>query len=264
MSPATRRLSVSQIASDFQQEQTFNDFLTNDFLRRLKVSTLQEAKQLPSSSLAQANIQQVGDSAWIPGKLHLQGSFGRDLKIMLGYNGNEGLVFTNPSVANDTSYDAFIESSFPSISPSVASRVQNELYPPPSDNTTYSDSIGRSSLTIAESSFVYNTVYLERAFGNQTYTYLFSVPPALHGDDIDYAFFNGPNDEVESAATAVALQEYITSFAATGMPSGPSLPQFPLYGNDGRIIKLNATSITESTDPIAIERCLFWQKALYY
>ncbi|KAL8849807.1 MAG: hypothetical protein Q9221_005223 [Calogaya cf. arnoldii] len=267
--------AFQNIASNFQQEETFNDFL-----RRLNVSTLQEARQLPSSSLVQANIQQVGDSAYglftygpvvdglitpgIPGKLLLQGSFDRDLKLMLGYNGNEGLVFTNPSVTNDTSYDANIESSFPSINPSVANRVRNELYPPPSDNTTYSDSIGRTSLTIAESTFVCNTVYLERAFGNQTYTYLFSIPPALHGDDIDYTFFNGPNDEVKSAATAVALQVYITSFAATGMPSGPSLPQFPLYRNDSRIINLNATSITEMTDPIAKERCLFWQKALYY
>lgn len=67
-----------------------------------------------------------------------------------------------------------------------------------------------------------------------------------------------------SDATAIALQEYITSFAASGVPGGPSLPQFPLYGNDSRILNLNATSITEITDPIAKERCLWWQKALYY
>ncbi|KAI4268983.1 MAG: hypothetical protein L6R38_007644 [Xanthoria sp. 2 TBL-2021] len=256
--------NVNQIPGNFQQEEAFNGFLL-----LLNVSTLQEARQLPSSALVQANIRQVGASAYglntygpvidglfapgIPGKLLLQGSFDHNLKLMLGYNANEGLVFTSPFLPNDTSYDDYFESSFPSISPRVASYVQNVLYPAPSDNTPYEDNIGRASVTIAESTFVCNTIYLERAFGNQTYTYQFSVPPALHGQDVDYTFFNGPDAAVESDATAVALQEYITSFAATGMPSGPSLPRFPLYGNDSRILNLNATSITEITDPIAKE-----------
>lgn len=103
-----------------------------------------------------------------------------------------------------------------------------------------------------------------QAFGNKTYAYQFSVPPALHGQDVPYTFFNGPSTAVLSDATAVALQEYITSFAETGVPSGPSIPSFPLYGNNSTIINLNATSITEIMDPTANARCLWWQKALYY
>lgn len=126
----------------------------------------------------QANIQQVGASAYgqftynpvldglfapgIPGKLLLQGSFDLSVKVMLGYNANEGLVFTSPFLPNDTAYDAYVETSFPDISPPVADYVQNELYPAPSDNTPYEDNIGRSSVTVADSSFVCNTVYLER------------------------------------------------------------------------------------------------------
>lgn len=90
------------------------------------------------------------------------------------------------------------------------------------------------------------------------------MPPALHGQDIYYTFFNGPNMAVLSDAAALALQTYITSFAETGIPSGPGIPSFPLYGNDSNIINLNATSITEIMDPTANERCLWWQKALYY
>ncbi|KAI4269514.1 MAG: hypothetical protein LQ337_007237 [Flavoplaca oasis] len=263
------------IPSNFQQEQTFNGFLS-----LLNVSSVQEARQLPSSTLVKANVQQVGASAYgqftygpvvdglfapgIPGKLLLQGSFDRNVKLMLGYNANEGLVFTSPFMPDDAAYENHVETSFPCIDSSVATYVQDELYPAPSENTAYADNIGRSSVTIAESTFICNTVYLERAFGNQTYTYLFSVPPALHGQDVPYTFFNGPKGEVESEAIAVALQEYITSFAVTGVPRGPSLPQFPFYGDDSRIINLNATSITEITDPISKERCLFWQKALYY
>ena len=72
------------------------------------------------------------------------------------------------------------------------------------------------------------------------------------------------NAAVRSDATAIALQEYITSFAKTGVPSGAGIPSFPLYGNDSTIINLNATSITEIMDPTANARCLWWQKALYY
>lgn len=169
----TRPLKVNQIPGNFQQEEAFNGFLL-----LLNVSTLQEARQLPSSALVQANIRQVGASAYglntygpvidglfapgIPGKLLLQGSFDHNLKLMLGYNANEGLVFTSPFLPNDTSYDDYFESSFPSISPRVASYVQNVLYPAPSDNTPYEDNIGRASVTIAESTFVCNTIYLER------------------------------------------------------------------------------------------------------
>ena len=108
-----------------------------------------------------------------------------------------------------------------------------------------------------------NTYYLDRAYHNQTFAYQFSIPPGLHGQDIPYTFFNGANNIVVSDSTAVALQEYITSFAIKGAPSGPSLPSFPLYGNDSEIQDLNVTSITQIKDPVANARCLWWQKALY-
>ncbi|KAL8833401.1 MAG: hypothetical protein Q9170_004282 [Blastenia crenularia] len=271
----------SNIPGNFQQEQIFDEFLS-----LLNVSTVQEARQLPSSALVKANAQQVGASAYafftygpvvdglfapgIPGKLLLQGSFDRDLKLMLGHNADEGLVFTSPFVSNDTAYDAYIQQSFPDVSPSVARYIEEELYPSPVNSTLYKDETGRVALSISEYGFVCNTLYLDRAFGNQTYAYQFSIPPALHGQDVPYTFFNGPqmavgtNAGVQSDATALALQQYITSFAETGVPSGSGIPSFPLYGNDSTVIDLNVTSVTEMMDPSANARCQWWQKALYY
>jgi carboxylesterase type B len=108
-----------------------------------------------------------------------------------------------------------------------------------------------------------NEFYLDKAFNNQTYAYQFSVPPALHGMDVAYTFFNGPSTAVVSDPAAIALQEYITSFAINGVPSGLSLPMFPLYTNATDIIDLNATSITTIRDPIANSRCDWWQLELY-
>ena len=108
-----------------------------------------------------------------------------------------------------------------------------------------------------------NTFYLDKAFNNQTYAYQFSVPPALHGQDVAYTFMNGPSMSVTSDSAAMALREYITSFAINGKPSGPTLPMFPLYTNATNINDLNATSITSILDPTANQRCNFWQRALY-
>jgi carboxylesterase type B len=89
------------------------------------------------------------------------------------------------------------------------------------------------------------------------------VPPALHGQDIAYTFFNGPSNSVLSDLVAIALQEYITSFAIDGKPNGPALPMFPVYSNATEIIDLNVMNISTTMDPIANQRCNWWQKALY-
>lgn len=123
--------------------------------------------------------------------------------------------------------------------------------------------IADHELSSGADSYSCNTFYLDKAFNNQTYAYQFSVPPALHGMDVAYTFFNGPSMSVTSDPAAIALQEYITSFAINGKPSGPMLPMFPLYTNATNIIDLNATSITTIMDPIANQRCNWWQKALY-
>lgn len=98
----------------------------------------------------------------IPGKLLLQGSFDHSLKLMLGHNADEGLSFTSPFVSNDTAYRNFVKSSYPDISPDIASYIADELYPAPSNSTLYKDGIGRASLTISESTFTCNTLYLDR------------------------------------------------------------------------------------------------------
>ena len=91
------------------------------------------------------------------------------------------------------------------------------------------------------------------------------MPPGTHGQDIRYTFFGTAiavdNAAVKVDAAAVALQEYITSSVENGLPSGPQLPVFPLYGSDSEIQDLNATSIM---DPAANARCLWWQFGLVY
>ncbi|MCJ1257350.1 hypothetical protein MMC24_005175 [Lignoscripta atroalba] len=264
------------IPSSFQQEQT-----TEAFLSILNVSSIQEARQLSSSALIAANAYQISNSTYgsftygpvvdglfapaLPGRLLLQGSFDKTVKVMVGYNADEGLLFTNPSVTTDTAFSDFVQSALPDVSPSILTYITTALYPPIFDGSYgYTSNLQRSVILVAEAFFTCNTYYLDRAYLNQTYAYLFSVPPALHGQDIPYTYFNGPSANVLNDTVAVALQEYITSFATNGTPSGPVIPNFPLYGNDSTILNLNITSISEMMDPSANARCVWWQKALYF
>ena len=76
---------------------------------------------------------------------------------MLGHNADEGLVFTNPAITNDTAFDFYLLSAFPTINPSVASYIENVLYPPTMPGmlgtSGYSDETGRVVLLISESTF---------------------------------------------------------------------------------------------------------------
>jgi len=262
--------------SHAQQENTFQTFL-----KLLNVSSIEAARQLPSEALFKANSLQVLGSTYgtstygpvvdglfapdLPGKLLLQGSYHKHINVMVGHNEDEGLVFANPAITTDSAFNDYITLQLPGISAPAAAYIENTLYPPVFDGSYgYKDNFQRVVLVIADSSFTCNTNYLDRAFDNKTYAYQFSVPPALHGQDVVYTFFNGPNPAVVNPQIAVALQEYLTSFAIHGVPSGPGIPLFPMYGANATEINLGATTIAEMRDPTANERCKWWQKALYY
>lgn len=160
--------AFQNIVSNLQQETAFDVYLS-----LLNASTIEEVRQLPSSALIKANIIQVANSSYgdytfgpvvdglfapaIPGKLLLQGSYDRSISVMLGHNADEGLLFTNPAITNDTTFNTYLLSSFPTINPSVARYIEDVLYPPTIPGTLgttgYSDETGRIILTISESTF---------------------------------------------------------------------------------------------------------------
>lgn len=202
----------------------------------------------------------------LPGELLLHGGFDRSLKIMVGHNINEGIVFTSPFLPNDEAFkENVILVSFNDINNDTIDLLMNTYYPPPSDGET--DVLGqivRGDDLVTEALFACNANYISRAFEVNAYSYVFTVPPSTHGLDITYTFFNGPDSgTVENATLALIMQDYFTNFAITGNPNGPGLPYFPNYSG-GVTLNLNLTFINEIPDYLQNERCLWWQKALYY
>lgn len=267
----------------------------NDFLALLNVSTLAEARQLPSSAIIAANAQQVLSAAYgqfvygpsvdgdfvpaLPGQLLARGQFDKNVSVMTGHNANEGLLFTSPSINNNSALDTYLKTSFPALNymPETLNYITQVLYPPIFDGSqaqNYTNQIGRVEAILSEFVFTCNAVWLNEAYNNQTHAYLFDVSPSLHGQDIAYTYYNGNGSAtpgagglslgVQSVPVALAMQEYITEFAKTGNPNIRGEPFFPMYGSNATVLALGPRSIGPIRDPAASARCAWWQKGLFY
>lgn len=270
-----------------QQEDILNNVFTYaSFITNSTINSVAALRALPSEVLILVNSAVIGSSAYgqftfgptvdgdfvpaLPGVLLLHGQFDKDVKVMVGHNADEGLLFTNIFVQNQTAYAASLSSLFQDAPASVINYIDTVLYPPVFDGTYgYTSQIQRTALTVSEISFTCNTRFLDLAYGRQTYSYFFTVPPALHGEDIAYTYFNGdtstPDDGLPvNAKIATALQDYLTSFAMTGNPNEKGVPLFPMYGTGSEVVVIGENLGAVQTDSVANSRCDWWQKALYY
>jgi carboxylesterase type B len=153
----------------------------------------------------------------------------------------------------------------PNTPEKVSDYILNVLYPPVYDGSHgYKDSIERTSLSIADLIFRCNTDYLSRAFYGDIYAYEFSIPPALHGQDVAYTFFNKGAEGIANVTVALAMQDYFTSFIQHGAPKSQLGPVFKMRGKDAQLVKIGNHTIQPVQDPTDSERCRFWQTAPYH
>jgi cholinesterase len=280
--------AFSPVISSSEQETVLNTaFLWASYLTNSTISTVSQLREVPSSVLQTVNAITVGLAAYgqftygpvvdglitpaLPGVLLSHGQFDKDVKVMVGHNSEEGVFFASPFIQNNTAYIEEIATTFPDASNATVDYITTELYPPVFDGTEpYTTQFERTALTVSDFAFACNTRYLDLAFGNQTYSYLFSVPPGLHGEDIPYTFFNGDTSTSDdgypvNAFLATTLQRYITNFAILGTPNGVGVPYFPIYGPNSTVLEIASDElIITIPDDLANERCAWWQKALYY
>lgn len=219
----------------------------------------------------------------LPGKLFQQQRFNRNISVLTGHNRDEGSRFVpNSLVTDEASYEAYLKSLITPLAqnPAALKTITQELYPPVFDGSQgYTNQTERNNLTFADATVVCNARFMDQAsFVTPTYAYEFSVPPAVHGADLSYTFYDfGQVEGVNTVNTTVAelLQRYITRFAETGQPNGPGLPFFPpaeaktgpgltltvqnLGSNFVRPVQDDESGIIK----LLPERCRFWQDVLY-
>lgn len=264
------------ITSSLEQETTFNTFL-----KYANVTSLAALRNLSTSALQLANTLQVAYSPYgtfsygpvrdgifapqLPSRALATGSFDPNLRLLIGHNSDEGLLFTQPNETTNAAFAAELAMTYPDINPSILNYITNTLYPPVFDGSYgYTTQLQRSILATSESIFTCNTFYLDRAFKNNTHSYQFSAFPGIHGQDITYTFADGDATQ-QVPLVALALQTYITTFVINGMPTNTNaagVPMFPTYGTNDTVVNLN-TNISQIMDANASPRCQFWQQALF-
>lgn len=275
----------SPIISPKQQES-----ILQQFLEVLNVSSIDEARRLPSSTLIAGNAYQIAtkstyggfiygpavDSTFapaLPGQLLLSGDFDHNLNVMVGHNANEGLSFTNPNTTDSKYLPILLREIFPGIPANVTRYITDVLYPARYDGKWgYTSPITRAALVLADADIQCNTDYLNRAYQNQTYAYQFSILPALHGQDVLYTFFDNGTSTVSSdlgvsvnnMTVAHAMQDWFVSFTHGGQPRSSLTPSFPRHGTRGQLMNIGNDTIAPMRDLTNNPRCRFWQTAPYY
>ncbi|UKZ97137.1 uncharacterized protein TrAFT101_011905 [Trichoderma asperellum] len=284
--PALFRRAIPQSAGlvpmpgNRAQEQAFDDFPSI-----LNVTTLDEARDMPSSALLAANMKQVGnapygtfiygptvDGSFVPGmptKLLLQGAFVKGMEVLSSFNRNEGMTFTDPSA-----YDSEpllrkqIGNTFTLLSSKDVEFIFETLYPQTYDGSQpYTDSLGRAQLIIGEAALICNQNVMVKAAAQQNiaaFGYEYSVWPAVHGSDQVPLFSNGPTPGVDPQVSSI-LKNIVAGFVNNGSPNKPPTGiTTPSYGRDNSILNILVNASSVIRDPTANRRCDWWQKALYY
>ncbi|KAF5267667.1 hypothetical protein FOXYS1_1461 [Fusarium oxysporum] len=263
-----------------------NEKLENDvidkFLALAKVPDLKAARKLSTEEVQEANRLLISNSAWgtsttgpfvdglyvpeNPDKLFAEGRNIQRVDVLIGFNEDEGLIFTSPESNDNAGYRKFLESTYSNASPETLDHIETKLYPPVFDGSYgYTNQTGRASITKAESEFTCKYGFLQAAYGNRAKSYRFNVYPGLHGSEMHYTFYNGPkrNPEVDEAI-AVGFQELLTSFAAIGNATSLAAPQgVPVYGEERRMLYIGNEGFGITTDATVPERCKFWQSGIY-
>ncbi|KAF4637403.1 hypothetical protein G7Y89_g693 [Cudoniella acicularis] len=208
----------------------------------------------------------------LPGVLMLEGKFDKNVRAMVAHNSDEGIIFTSPFLQTEAELVANVKTIFPAASNATIDYWAQVAYPPIYDGSYgYTTITERAALFISEVSFTCNARYTDLAYGNETYSYYFTVPPGFHGEDVAYTFFNGDTTTSDdglpvNATVAETMQRYITNFAMskTGNPNGKGLPFFPKYQSNATVLVLGDTDFGSlTTDPVANSRCTWLQTAPY-
>ncbi|CZR65500.1 related to cholinesterase [Phialocephala subalpina] len=277
------------VATNFQQEDTFNDVLSiSSLVAARNISTTQELRELSEAQLYEINAAFVNQFPYgdfvlfptvdgefntkLPEELLAHGQFDRSVEVMVGANGNEGAFFFNRFLKNESDFEAQVSLLLPGARKQDVKYITQTLYPPVYDGSFgYKTMAERIALWTSDLTVDCKAILANQAYNN-SYSYIFVGPPGYHTQDVAYTFYNN-GEEIDNfrvpvnATLAKVMQEYFINFATTGKPNAneKGAPFFQPYGSGTEMQILGLEGIeTQVVDPKKIERCDWWQKALFY
>lgn len=176
------------------------------------------------------------------------------------------MQFVDPSISTDAELLATVETEFPEISNATVTYILDVLYPA----ANYLTPFQRAVQITTDAYFACTTRYLALAKCNDTYNYIFAIPPGYHADDTSYTFYDGDYSTSDDGypidvPIAYALQDSIIGFTQTGDPNKAPATlngSFPVYGSDARVLAFTNAGLVTETDDMDNVRCAWWQQAM--
>ncbi|KAL4877628.1 Alpha/Beta hydrolase protein [Aspergillus karnatakaensis] len=269
----------------------------DSFMGLSNVTTLAQARDLPSEILVAANANSIGRAQpWeapvygptpdkklvlsVPNSYFRPGVFEQTVDILTGYNSNEGLLLA-PFIHTNEEYEAFLYNLLPNADVSTITGIaeRKSLYPPIFDGSMgYRNNYERAALTAADVMVnCHNSdLGLCMRFRN-TSAYYFSVYPGIHGQELEYTFYTTGRDTADARlhsgvdtgpvneTLAYVLQDYIVSFVKTGKAASSleGLVRIPRYGLTGHLARLDTSGVGLMRDPGPDGRCGWWFRGDY-
>jgi carboxylesterase type B len=213
------------------------------------------------------------DGAFVPAVPSVslrEGRFDSNITIMAGRNPVEGPLFTPPNATDPSTFADSVLAFYPTMTQEELGYVTNTLYPAVYNGTYgYTDPYRRAANMRADVITVCKKRPVLAAFQSKVYSYQFSLPPGLHGADLEYTFYDDAGERpfdpislsgVASEEAAFTFQRWIAEFVNNGEPrnlNGTSLP-FPGLGSNASTVDLDVDGVRVLPDYAAGRRCAFW------
>ena len=272
---------ISQSPAPLLADPVYPALGANLFLQNAGVTSVDEARKLPTEVLQQANAKAqsiipfntnyfgpIIDGDFIVDMLpraFASGKFNKNINMITSHNQAESRFLGNHSIRTDAEFDDWVQINFPSAPASIRQRIINEIYPAKYDGSfPYTTPQQRSDLAVNDYLINCNTVSVAEGFGNQTHNYIFAVPPAIHAQDLAYTYDPSTATPGFFPTVASTLQAYLVNFVLTGNPNGNALPSWPNYGQQAAAINFTASGVVHTQSDSANSRCAFWNQADYY
>ena len=252
----------------------------NLFLQTAGVTSVKEAKRLDTETLMKAN--RVANAAIpfllmsfapsvdgkilpeLPLRLMDRGQFNRKLHVIAANNAHETGVSTGNSNTTNEAINAYLVLKLPLATQETRSFIVNTLYPPIFNGSLpYSTDQARLQLLRKEQKLSCSTYHLAKAFHGRTYNYLFSIPPAIHAQDLAYTYYPTIPTIGFCPQRAVQLQQYLANFVLKGNPASNNNPSWPQYGVLAQVLNISVDGLTVTKSDQANPRCKWWNQVLF-
>ncbi|KAJ5302088.1 hypothetical protein PENANT_c008G01413 [Penicillium antarcticum] len=253
------------------------DNLLDTFLGLLNVSSIEEARLLPSQTLMDANYVLVAtrpygagilgpaiDGYFVPDspkRLLLEHKVDSSVRVLTSYTSNEGFALAPANITDDATFGRYVDVLLPGANSSVRAHAIKVLYPPIFDGSwPYRSQHERANLFWSELTTSCNTRYLHSAVATPGYAIEYAVTPAMHLSDTTSVFYNGESSDSLNVTIAHLMQRQIVQFVKTGSPNIEGYPKVPLYYGQADLLYMGDNGVSVKSASTNTDRCLYWQQ----